>query len=213
MTACRCGHLENVHDPRCRVCSILPAASGCRKFAPRYRPPGPRAAAVVMCQRGGLAGNTFKSFDTFEQAAEYARRRPCERDGCELVHIAVGNHGAAVLVVDDRRRLPLTVELAQLYPRGPNRVGPAPSLMNPPLRPPPPPEDWMTTREAADNWRAAADVSVDKGVHAVANAMEAAARAEEDPVMRAALGIEGGVVDDAPPWSEISEPGTDGAGA
>ena len=61
----------------------------------------------------------------------------------------------------------------------------------------------MNVYEAARRAREVADASIDRGDHALANALEAARRCEEDRVLANGL-VEPGPVDDLPPWSEVS---------
>lgn len=61
-------------------------------------------------------------------------------------------------------------------------------------------------REAAKRARDIAGASIDPGVHAVASALEAAARAESDAALLAAL-TETGPTADIPPWSEVCPEG------
>jgi hypothetical protein len=65
----------------------------------------------------------------------------------------------------------------------------------------------MTLHDAAKTAREIADTCTAPSCHAVANALEGADRAEEDRLLLAAL-TEQGPVDDLPPWSAVSQPGT-----
>ena len=65
----------------------------------------------------------------------------------------------------------------------------------------------MSLHDAARRAREHADVCTDRGCHAVANALEAAQRAEEDRLLMAGL-TEPDPGVPFPKWSQVSQPGT-----
>lgn len=64
----------------------------------------------------------------------------------------------------------------------------------------------MDIYEAARRARETADASVDRGDHALANALTAAVRTEEDQLLLDAL-VECGPAHGVPPWSQVSSQG------